>query len=501
MKRWIFAIFSMILLVPLARATVNDGHVVTTVGYVTHEMGTLQDKIPSQTGTKAMTFGDDAGEIGARTVKTDLGTSTSDDSLPTVGAVNDKLDDKQDILPAKNTNTVLTYTGVEGSVGEKGIYQDSGTYANQMDSLVTAGTFNAALKNGLDNEFVCAETDPSTGQCWAYSINNSGGPWNYFYMNAIPERTDRYGSTIARNADGSLTVTIGTNIYTYAPKLKVLAPGLEIGKRYKFNITTTGTQKYIYLSGAGSWDNNQVKTITSSMLNSDVFLYASGKGTTATISEIKITAVDSGATGTTILPDGYTPLEYIETTGTQYIVLPAFPNTSNIDITMDVMHTDGTNEQIIFAPASSIQPLYTSSSWWRVWKSGITNYPLIGHADRHKFTIKTTSSGGLEYYVDGQQKTNIPSDFYTSGIFAGKTLYLGARSTTNADYFWKGKIYSFAAECDGVVCMNLIPAKRNVDNAIGMYDMVSESFKANAGTGDFIAGPTVSNNLYIPQNQ
>ena len=51
------------------------------------------------------------------------------------------------------------------------------------------------------------------------------------------------------------------------------------------------------------------------------------------------------------------------------------------------------------------------------------------------------------------------------------------------------------------VSHHYIPARRNSDNAIGMYDTVSGTFKENAGTGTFTAGPDVSNIVYIPQDQ
>ena len=38
--------------------------------------------------------------------------------------------------------------------------------------------------------------------------------------------------------------------------------------------------------------------------------------------------------------------------------------------------------------------------------------------------------------------------------------------------------------------VNLIPCQRKIDNVIGMYDTVSNVFYPNAGTDDFIAGPT-----------
>ena len=166
------------------------------------------------------------------------------------------------------------------------------------------------------------------------------------------------------------------------------------------------------------------------------------------------------------LPDGYTELEYIESTGTQYIKLPSFPNASNINVTADVLQTNGTNEQIFFA-IDSVQILYTTGGGWRTWKSGANGVSLTNASSRHLFDIKTTRSG-VKYYIDGTQNTNVSATFYTSELFSARILFLGARTTTSgADYFWQGRIYSFNSECDGVVCMNLVPAL-NPDGKIGM---------------------------------
>ena len=54
------------------------------------------------------------------------------------------------------------------------------------------------------------------------------------------------------------------------------------------------------------------------------------------------------------LPIGYTQLEYIELTGTQYIRLRTLPNASNFKISADLLHTTGTNEQVFFAPGSGV---------------------------------------------------------------------------------------------------------------------------------------------------
>ena len=55
--------------------------------------------------------------------------------------------------------------------------------------------------------------------------------------------------------------------------------------------------------------------------------------------------------------------------------------------------------------------------------------------------------------------------------------------------YGKFRLYSSQLYDNGVLFQNLIPAKRNSDNAVGMWDTVSKTFFENAGTGDFGAGP------------
>lgn len=51
---------------------------------------------------------------------------------------------------------------------------------------------------------------------------------------------------------------------------------------------------------------------------------------------------------------------------------------------------------------------------------------------------------------------------------------------------------------NGQIIMNMVPARHNSDDEVGMYDTVSEQFFPKTGDGTFIAGPEV--NVYIPQN-
>ena len=60
------------------------------------------------------------------------------------------------------------------------------------------------------------------------------------------------------------------------------------------------------------------------------------------------------------------------------------------------------------------------------------------------------------------------------------------------DYYFKGRVFSVKAEKDGMILLNLVPCYRIADTEVGMYDTVSNTFFANAGTGTFTKGADVA---------
>jgi hypothetical protein len=62
-------------------------------------------------------------------------------------------------------------------------------------------------------------------------------------------------------------------------------------------------------------------------------------------------------------------------------------------------------------------------------------------------------------------------------------------STVTKSY---SRIYYFDTYDNGVCIQKLVPAKRLSDNVLGLYDIITRTFLTNAGTGDFVAGPTLT---------
>ena len=87
----------------------------------------------------------------------------------------------------------------------------------------------------------------------------------------------------------------------------------------------------------------------------------------------------------------------------------------------------------------------------------------------------------------------------TSGasiVSNGYSLYLFA-SNSRDTVTWLSvlKMRYLAMESNGVMIRNFIPCKRNSDGAIGMYDLVTNVFFGNSGTGIFTAGAEIPQNI------
>ena len=342
MKKFLsFCLIALSLITPSFADNEADKKVVTSLQYVKDELNKKQDNIPAQTsGTYAVTYGTstthNAGEISPRQIKTSLGTNTSDTSLPTVGAVNTEINKKQDKIPAKDTNTVVTYTGTVGVVGEKGIYQDEGAYSAQMDNLVEAGAFNTAVKTGLDSEFLCAE-NASGGDCWLWSIHNEDDGGNLFDKNnitPIPGYFPSSGSAWQYTANGysvripcmpNTTYTARYNgtstqaVLSFASTSSDIVPSatttsVQCTNSVRQNNPTLNTPVTITTGASDKWlvvQYNRAEPQNTDMADN----LQVEKGSNATPYQ----SYTAPRPYTTLVPSDYTPIEYIETTGTQWI--------------------------------------------------------------------------------------------------------------------------------------------------------------------------------------
>ena len=191
-----------------------------------------------------------------------------------------------------------------------------------------------------------------------------------------------------------------------------------------------------------------------------------------------------------ILPTGYTALEYLESTGTQYIDTGIIVKATTL-AEFEYQFV-GSAKNYVFGQVagrgSSIIGYRTDRIWW----FRNTDLDLI---DNNKHKVVFNQQDG-KVYRDGVVLA-------TRGAFGtqqSQTILLFAElNDNNTINKGKVKIYNFKLKEGSTpsVIQNLVPARRDSDGVLGMYDTVSNTFFTNKGTGEFIAGPMV----YLPTGE
>ena len=214
------------------------------------------------------------------------------------------------------------------------------------------------------------------------------------------------------------------------------------------------------------------------------------------------TIVDQTAYGD-MLPSGYTRLEYIESTGTQYIDTGIYGTEHHgMEIkysypTLDGAYsgrlcggrTGGTSTNAFAYIGTYIGTLTPANNTFYVTSNNGLSANLQP-IDTNVHTASVNLSNNQKSYFDGQEiqgtgETTAYVHQFTTNLFRA---YNGA-------YGWatpaRARIYFCKITNSGELVRDFIPAK-NSNNELGMYDLVSGQFFANQGTGDFVAGPVAN---------
>ena len=198
--------------------------------------------------------------------------------------------------------------------------------------------------------------------------------------------------------------------------------------------------------------------------------------------------------GREILPYGAVRIEYLQSSGTQYIdTRYAFSDNYQFEI----CYSDITSAQTMFGARNSnvrTSLLYRSTGYGLV--INIAEYvdnstPFrLGFIANEKHTIKfRVSQNKGTSWVDG---TISQDDVAFNGTYiSGVTQALFATKYSNGSFGDKGsgKIYFVKMWQGDTLVRNFIPVR--VGNVGYMYDKVSGQLFGNSGTGDFILGPDV----------
>lgn len=201
------------------------------------------------------------------------------------------------------------------------------------------------------------------------------------------------------------------------------------------------------------------------------------------------------------LPSEYQQVEYIESSGTQYINT-GYVNSSNYQpykIDVDFKLESLLTTSFVFGTARNTGNQYSlvygyslTDKAWLFGRFGSSGSSIrFGTPDTNRHNIKYVFGKGL--YFDGVLENSTVTQASTS-TSSGKNIGLFARirGTTPNSYanmrMYNCKFY----EAEDVLVRYFIPCYRKSDNVVGLYDLVNHVFYTNNGTGTFDKGKDLS---------
>lgn len=195
------------------------------------------------------------------------------------------------------------------------------------------------------------------------------------------------------------------------------------------------------------------------------------------------------------LPAEYQEVQYIEGTGTQYIVtdinLSTVTNPS-VDWTLKVEITAINKTQILAGADDDLKQIVVMDSTLRYdWCSkSTTKFFYTKFKLGSVFTIMQ-KDGFLWLDNESHEITTTSTSALKFGLFC-KTITNNVVETSTISNM---KLYSFEVKQDFTDIAKYVPCYRKADSKPGIYDLVTKQFFTNAGTGEFTVGPDVIDSI------
>ena len=235
-----------------------------------------------------------------------------------------------------------------------------------------------------------------------------------------------------------------------------------------FNITKTQLNYYVYF-----WLDGYITDNTYTNLTFSGYIY-----TTATQSE------------SILLPVEYQRVEYLQSSGTQYILTNVVP-TNTTGAYAKIVSKNTSSDLLYFGSKGSGNSRFwignTSNGLYFGWNTALTPRPTVSTTTTSIIQMNYLNNR-LNIHNNSTIHTNIAtlaSNSYPIAIFAGNNA--GTIGNKSSIQLYELKI----SEGNGVI-RDFIPCYRKSDNVGGVYDTVTGTFYTNAGSGTFTYGANIN---------
>lgn len=200
-----------------------------------------------------------------------------------------------------------------------------------------------------------------------------------------------------------------------------------------------------------------------------------------------------------ILPNDYTRVNYIASTGTQHIDTSVIPTSNNLVYDWEGRDDDSSGSTSLFSSEYTVGGVYSNRDFGGVMHGssarrnvyiGKTTGLNIGYSSTdglfHKWSLNINSDHTIYLIKDGAKLTEYT---WTGELNRYNSIALFCNHTTNSFSQKASVAYKyFRMKNEGGWLFWGIPAKRKSDSVLGMYDLITKQFFTNAGTGTFVEG-------------
>lgn len=211
-----------------------------------------------------------------------------------------------------------------------------------------------------------------------------------------------------------------------------------------------------------------------------------------------VSEIDGGGGSDT--PDGYTRLQYLESSGTQAIDTGKYLKL-NSKLACDCHYLTGNQGSYAFmfgsaSPIvgamvvdSSTYPVNRNNGYWSFGdKSDKITSPEVLPYIRGMITLNK-DSGTVEYSGYSSTKSTVTIGATTVSENQNSHICLFCRGNNGSyERFAKCRIYEYWYYEGDTLIQHMIPLMRNSDSVLGMYDLESDTFFTNVGSGVFAGG-------------
>lgn len=198
--------------------------------------------------------------------------------------------------------------------------------------------------------------------------------------------------------------------------------------------------------------------------------------------------------GWTQIPNEYQEIDYIESTGTQYINTGYYA-TANTRIELEAMVTDNSNANS-WTQITGTKRYYHDSNSFQIAYNTNTEYLAIDYGtngttfeNNANFISKNTK---FKVIIENNNHKINNNTGTNNGEFSGTVNYpiwiFSTNNYGNPENPFKGRIYSYKIYENNTLMKNFIPCYKRATNEVGLYDTISNTFYSNQGTDSFRKG-------------